>query len=132
MKSKQFRKMAGVVLASAAFLGAQLTPAYAAMVDSPTVIEQAQQKLDRAELAALLDRQDVQDQLVAMGVNPAAAKERVAAMTDAEVLQLNQGIQEMPAGGDILGIILAVFLILVITDMLGATDVFGFVHNINR
>ena len=132
MKSKQFKKMAGVVLVSAAFLGAQLTPAYAAMVDSPTVIHQAQQTVDRAELAALLDRQDVQDQLVAMGVDPVAAKERVAALTDEEVRQLNQKIADMPAGGNVLGFILAVFLILVITDMLGATDVFGFVHNINR
>lgn len=132
MPNSKLKKMAGVTLVSVTLLGAQLTPAYAAMVDSPTVLQQAQQKMDRAELAALLDRQDVQDQLVAMGVDAAAARERVAAMTDEEVRKLNQGIQEMPAGGDILGFVLAVFIILVITDMLGATDVFGFVHNINR
>lgn len=132
MPSLNMKKMVGVPLVSVALLGAQLSPAYAAMVDSPTVLQQAQQTMDRAGLAALLDRQDMQDQLVAMGVDPAAAKARVAAMTDEEVRQLNQGIQEMPAGGDVLGFVLAVFIILVITDMLGATDVFGFVHNINK
>ncbi|MFZ5467766.1 MAG: DUF6627 family protein [Pseudomonadota bacterium] len=132
MPSPKLKKMAGVSLVAVSLLGSQLAPAYAAMVDSPTVLQQAQQKMDRAGLGALLDRQDVQDQLVAMGVDPAAARERVAAMTDEEVRQLNKGIQEMPAGGDILGFVLAVFIILVITDMLGATDVFGFVHNINK
>ncbi|MEO1750169.1 DUF6627 family protein [Thiofaba sp. EF100] len=132
MPSLNMKKMVGVPLVSVALLGAQLSPAYAAMVDSPTVLQQAQQKMDRAGLATLLDRQDVRDQLVAMGVDPAAARERVAAMTDEEVRQLNQGIQEMPAGGDVLGFVLAVFIILVITDMLGATDVFSFVHNINK
>ncbi|MEW6691955.1 MAG: DUF6627 family protein [Pseudomonadota bacterium] len=132
MPSLNMKKMVGVPLVSVALLGAQLSPAYAAMVDSPAVLQQAQQTMDRAGLAALLDRQDMQDQLVAMGVDPAAAKARVAAMTDEEVRQLNQGIQEMPAGGDVLGFVLAVFIILVITDMLGATDVFGFVHNINK
>lgn len=132
MPSLNMKKMVGVPLVSVALLGAQLSPAYAAMVDSPAVLQQAQQTMDRAGLAALLDRQDMQDQLVAMGVDPAAARARVAAMTDEEVRQLNQGIQEMPAGGDVLGFVLAVFIILVITDMLGATDVFGFVHNINK
>jgi hypothetical protein len=122
----------GVALACAALLGGQLTPAYAAMVGTTTVLQQAQQKIDRAELLGMFDRDAVLAQLVELGVDPVAAKERVAALTDEEIGQLNQRLAEMPAGGDVLGILLAVFIILIITDMLGATDVFPFVRSINK
>jgi hypothetical protein len=51
----------------------------------------------------------------------------VAALTDAEVARLNQRIAELPAGGDVLGVILLIFIIFVITDAIGATDIFPFV-----
>ncbi|HEX9803063.1 MAG TPA: DUF6627 family protein [Gammaproteobacteria bacterium] len=122
----------GVALACVALLGGQLTPAYAAMVGTTTVLQQAQQQVDRAALLEMLDRGALSAQLVELGVDPVAAKARVAALTDEEVGQLNQRLAEMPAGGDALGIVLAVFIILIITDMLGATDVFPFVHSINK
>jgi hypothetical protein len=122
----------GVALACLALLGGQLTPAYASMVGTTTVLQQAQQQFDRTELLGMFDRDAVLAQLVELGVDPVAAKERVAALTDEEIGQLNQRLAEMPAGGDALGIVLAVFIILIITDMLGATDVFPFVHSINK
>lgn len=132
MRSKRFLKPLGVAVTSIALLGGQLTPAYAGMVDSTTVMQQAQQKVERADLNTWLERADVQQKLVEFGVDPAAAKERVAAMTEAEIQQLNQGLADMPAGGDAMGIILLIFLVFIITDMLGATDVFPFVHSINK
>jgi hypothetical protein len=129
--SNRLRRL-GVALACVALLGGQLTPAYAAMVGTTTVLQQAQQQVDRAALLEMLDRGALSAQLVELGVDPVAAKARVAALTDEEVGQLNQRLAEMPAGGDALGIVLAVFIILIITDMLGATDVFPFVHSINK
>jgi hypothetical protein len=72
----------------------------------------------------------VQQQLVELGVNPDAAKARVAAMTDAEIAQLNQSLADMPAGGSVLGVLLIIFLVFVITDVLGATDIFPFIKPI--
>lgn len=132
MRGSNLLRRLGVALACFALLGGQLTPAYASMVGTTTVLQQAQQQIDRTELLGMFDRDAVLAQLVEFGVDPVAAKERVAALTDEEIGQLNQRLAEMPAGGDALGIVLAVFIILIITDMLGATDVFPFVHSINK
>ena len=132
MRNNRVLKSLGVAVTSIALLGGQLTPAYAGMVESTTAIQQAMQQVQRADLNSWLERADVQSKLIEFGVDPAAAKERVAAMTEDEIHRLNQGLGDMPAGGDVLGIILLIFLVFVITDMLGATDVFPFVHNINK
>jgi hypothetical protein len=52
-------------------------------------------------------------------------------MTDQEVARLNQHLAELPAGGDVLGVILILFIVFIITDMLGATDIFPFVKPVN-
>ena len=49
-------------------------------------------------------------------------------MTDAEISELNKRLADMPAGGDAVGVIILLFVIFVITDMLGATDIFPFIH----
>ena len=88
---------------------------------------------DRARIFCLLDREDVQAQLQARGVSPAQVKARVAAMTDEEVAQLAGQVESLPAGGaDVLGVILAVFIILLITDILGFTKVFPFTKSVKK
>jgi len=121
-------KRLGVGIAMVGLLGGQLTPAYASMVSTETVVQQAQRSVDRAQLLQMLDREDVQKQLEAMGVDRTAAKQRVASMTDEEISQLNARIADMPAGGDALGVVLFIFVVFVITDLLGATDIFPFIH----
>lgn len=125
-------KQVAIMLLSLAFLGGQLTPAYAAMTSTNTLLQQEQRALERSELLEALDRDAVQSQLSDLGVDAEAAKQRVAAMTDEEVRQLNAHLAEMPAGGDVLGVLLVVFIVLIITDMLGATDVFPFVNSVNN
>jgi hypothetical protein len=81
----------------------------------------------RARVLTVLERSDVQAQLQANGVNPADVKARAAAMTDDEVAQLAGQIDSLPAGGsEVLTVILAVFIILLITDLLGLTHIFPF------
>jgi len=67
-----------------------------------------------------------------MGVDPVAAKARVNQLNDDELAVLLENIDSLPAGGDIGGLLVTVFIVLVITDLLGATDVFPFVKNINK
>ena len=87
----------------------------------------------RAQIFGLLVRDDVRTQLQARGVDPAEVKARVAAMTDDEVAQLAGQIEALPAGGaDVLGVILAVFIILLITDILGFTKVFPFTKSVKK
>jgi hypothetical protein len=88
------------------------------------------QPLDRGALRALLDRDDVRSQLQAYGVDPRAARERVDALTDEEVEQLAGRIGSLPAGASVLGVLFSVFIILLITDILGLTKVFPFTRSV--
>ena len=118
-------------LCSVLLLTMTTLPAQAAMIGTDRVLDNATLAADRAELVSMLEREDVQEQLQAMGVDPAAAQDRVARMTDAEVAQLNDRIGELPAGQDALGVILIVFLVFVITDVIGATDIFPFINSVD-
>ena len=88
--------------------------------------DQLSTSADRDHVKQFLDRNDVQAQLQARGVDADTAKARVDALTDDEVKTLASRIDQLPAGGDVLGILLAVFIILLITDILGFTKVFPF------
>ena len=96
-------------------------PAHAGMIATPT---------QRDGLLRLLDRADVQTQLQTYGVTAEQARARVAALSDAEAAQLASQIDSLPAGADIGGAlitaILVVFLVLLLTDILGLTKVFPF------
>ena len=82
---------------------------------------------ERSRVLTVLERSDVQAALQAHGVSPADVKARVAAMTDDEVTQLAGQFDSLPAGGsDVLTIILVVFIVLMITDLLGLTHIFPF------
>jgi hypothetical protein len=122
----------GTLSLSASLLGASIAPAQAAMVGTAQVIAAQQGSLDRARLASLLEREDLQRQLAAHGVDIQQARERVAGLTDAEVARINQQVEKLPAGSDsVLGVLVLIFIIFIITDALGATDIFPFVHPIN-
>lgn len=125
-----FKKFCSLLL-TAALLGAQVAPVQAGMVGTAQVLAAEQGRLDRDELVSLLEREELQRQLSALGVDVQHAKVRVAALTDAEVARINQRLAELPAGGSALGIVLFIFIVLIITDALGVTDIFPFVHPIN-
>lgn len=112
-----------------------LTPvmgAQAAMLGTDTLITSAQSQQSITELQQLLGREDAQQQLLALGVNPDQVRERVASLSDSELARINQGIDSLNAGGDsVLGILLVIFIVFVITDALGATNIFPFIHPIN-
>ncbi len=97
-------------------------PASAAIVTTDQVTASAQ----RERVRSFLDRQEVRAKLESLGVDANAAKARVDALTDQEATDLAARIDQLPAGGDVLGVIFAVFVILLITDILGFTKVFPF------
>lgn len=128
MRISRSIKRFGSLLLAASLLGVQVAPVQAAMIGTGQVLAADQGRIDRDRLASLLEREDLQRQLSAMGVDAKDARTRVAGLTDAEVARINQRIAELPAGGDALGVILLIFIIFVITDAIGATDIFPFVH----
>jgi hypothetical protein len=83
----------------------------------------------RTRISSLLDRAEVQAQLATYGVSAADVHARVAAMTEEEVARLAANIDNEPAGG-IIGAIVLVFLVLLVTDILGYTKIFPFTRPI--
>jgi hypothetical protein len=131
MRYQHLLKKFGSLFLAASLLGAQIAPVQAAMIGTTQVLAAEQNRLDRDRLASLLEREDLQRQLSALGVDVQDAKARVAGLTDAEVARISQQIDTLPAGGDALGVVVLIFIILIITDALGVTDIFPFVHPIN-
>jgi len=105
-----------------------LLPAQAAMVDNDSIISAQQADLDSAAILAMLDSQVSRQQLESWGVNPEMARERINSLTGEELANINRQLDDLRAGGDILGILLVIFIVFVITDVVGATDIFPFIH----
>jgi len=103
----------------------------AALLDTDTLLTTTGTSRSIDELQQLLAREDAQQQLLALGVSPEQVRERVASLSDSELARINQGIDTLHAGGDsVLGILLVIFIVFVITDVLGATNIFPFIHPI--
>jgi hypothetical protein len=77
-----------------------------------------------SEIQASLAREDVRQAMVGLGVDPAHAGSRVAALSDRELEQLQGQLNSLPAGGDVLGLIGAVFVVLLILELTGVIDIF--------
>lgn len=101
-------------------------PAHAALIGTDAVAAAQSRMAAEQKVQAALSREDVARQITAMGVDPAEASQRVAALSDQELASLSDRIDRMPAGGDFFGTIGAIFVILLITDILGFTKVFPF------
>jgi len=101
-------------------------PSQGAMLATDAALGAAQ----RGEINRLLDRADVQARLESYGVKADDVKARVASLTDAEVAELAAKIDSLPAGGNIVGALVLVFVILLITDILGLTKIFPFTRPI--
>lgn len=87
--------------------------AVAGIVGTETVL--AEQAIgERAQLLALIDRGDVQEQLMAHGVSPAEAAQRVASLTDTEVLELAERMDSLPAGASTATLLLLVIIIILL------------------
>lgn len=84
---------------------------------------------NRTRIAAALDRPEVIEQLEKMGVSHTDAQTRVAALTDEEAANLAAKINTMPAGGDVLGVLVFIFVLLLVTDILGLTKVYPFTRS---
>ncbi|MDT0498666.1 PA2779 family protein [Algiphilus sp. W345] len=100
------------------------TPALAAVVSTEQMMSQGASTRDRAAVDTFLARADVRDQLQAWGVAPSVVEQRVASLSDQELQELSLKIQEQPAGGDAIAVIGIVFLVLLILELVGVTNVF--------
>ncbi|MHB1141211.1 MAG: PA2779 family protein [Sulfuricaulis sp.] len=111
-------------------LSLHLPAAQAGMIGTEAVVNAAQTQQNRDRLHSALNRDDVQTQLLARGVDPAQVQARVDSLTDEEMQTLATNMDQLPAGGSVVGALVLIFLVLLLTDLMGLTNIFPFVkHN---
>lgn len=105
-----------------------LLPVQAAIIGNDQIVNQGLSNQTRDGLQRLFEQETAQKQMQEWGVNPDQIKSRIARLTDTELARINQQVNDVQAGGDVLGILLIIFLVFVITDIFGATDIFPFIN----
>jgi hypothetical protein len=135
--SRPHHFMRATAIATAAALAIGSLPvgsARAGLVATEQVVAERAAAGERERLTALFERDDVRGQLEALGVDRDEAVARIAGLSDSEVLAISGRLDALPAGqGVIEGILVAagiVFIVLIITDLLGVTDLFPFINSI--
>lgn len=101
-------------------------PAYARIVSTETAVLDGQrmERIDRIQVA--LARSDVTQAMIALGVNPTDAAQRVAGLTDAELARLDGQLGKLPAGStSLLAVIGIVAVVLIILELVGAINIFN-------
>lgn len=122
-----YRQFCGALAALFLWAAVPQPAAQAGVVGTDASVQIAQQSQVKQRLHSLLARDDVRQQLIAYGIDPAEANARVDALTPAEAQKLAGRLDDMPAAGsDLVGALLFIFVLLLITDLLGLTDVYPF------
>lgn len=122
-----------MVILSMLTMGLPVQSAFAGIVATGQVASHELAVQDRARINSFIDREDVLAQLQKQGVTAGEAKARVYALTDDEAHKIAGKLDQLPAGGsfgDILDFLFSIFIVLLITDILGVTKVFSFTQSI--
>jgi len=108
-----------VAMLNLGFVGAT----QAAIVDTAALVT-TDREADLSTVRAQLERAEVRAKFEEMGVDATAIDRRVAQLNDRELHQMAVDIQNAPAGGDVVWIIGAVFIVLIILELTGVIDIF--------
>jgi hypothetical protein len=132
MMQKMIKPISFLLLFSFLSLDFSVQTAKAQTIGTQTVIAAQKQEANRERVTAFLARDEVQLAMKQRGVDAAEAQQRVASLSDAELTKISQAMEQLPAGGDggigtIIGAVVFIFVVLLITDLLGLTHVFPFV-----
>jgi hypothetical protein len=121
--SRTVKTIAVVLMANLVALG--FAPSTSAAVVGTERAIAGQDRDERiARINSVLARDSVRQQLEKLGVDPADAQARVAALSDAELVALDERMQELPAGAGALEVLGILLLVLLVLELVGVTDVF--------
>jgi hypothetical protein len=127
---KFFRPIVATVIAGLFVTSMPMPRAQAALVTSQDLSTQRSAAADRARINDLMAREDIQREFKNQGISPQEAQARVNSMTDQEISQVVGRLDQLPAGqsavGAIIGAAVLIFIVLLITDIVGWTRVFPF------
>lgn len=108
------------------FWAGLVAPVQGAVLATGDYLQASERQANLAVVDRAMMRADVQQQLSALGVDPADAMHRAASLSDQELAAFAEQIDALPAGGDsLLAIVGIVFIVLLILDLTGVTDIFS-------
>ena len=131
---RQILKPIGFLLAIFMFmLSGPYQSAMAAMIETEAVVDSERAHNAREYLKTFLAREDVKNALVLQGIDPQEARIRIDSLTDEEARLVADQLDQLPAGGSffttLLIVVFLIFVILLVTDITGYTDIFPFVKS---
>ncbi|GAA0854326.1 PA2779 family protein [Aliiglaciecola litoralis] len=123
-------KIKNILVAGIFALTALSGMTHAEVISSNSVMQAQHSFYNKQQIISMINREDVQSRMMSLGVDQQDAIARINAMTDSEIMQLNQQLEQGPAGG-VVGAVLTVLAIIAILDLVGVTDVYPFIRPIN-
>jgi len=124
MKSSRLRGFVVRLMSVALICVGFVQTSSAGIISTGYMLDTQMRDASLARVELLLARQDVEQQLLAFGVDAEIVAERLRGMSHTELMTLEGRLDEQLAGGDVLALVGAVFLVLLILDLVGVTDVF--------
>jgi hypothetical protein len=113
-----------LILCVAVFSSSIQSTAHGGVIGTQQYLSAVDREAAIARIDAVLARDEVRARLEQYGVDPAAAQQRVAALTDGELQTLANDLENLPAGGNLLGVVGIVFIVLLILELVGVIDIF--------
>ena len=99
-------------------------PANAGIIDTEQMMVDEARSVSLQRIDVMLARDEVAAQFEMWGVSRDEVAQRVAALSDQELHQLAHSMDNDPAGGDVLVIMGAVFVALLLLELIGVTNFF--------
>lgn len=134
----RFKRITSAIVAASVLSSSMWTSAQAATISTQAAAQEQSISAEaanqaRVSIAQTLQREDLRQALLNKGVNPEDVQARVHSLNDEEVLALSDQLERAPAGAsDVLGTLVFIFVLLLVTDILGLTKVFPFTRSIRR
>ena len=133
MLKKLMRPVGLLLVVTFCLLNFNVPMAQAQMVGTDAVIADQQAVDQRSQVADFFASEDVKQIMTQYGVDPVEAQLRVDSLSNDELANIANSIDQLPAGGGgvgaVVGAAVLIFLILLITDLIGLTHVYPFVNH---
>ncbi len=123
-EKKVFKKTIAILLSCSMIFAGLTSSVSAAVMGTQQAMAMEARQAQISKIQTSLARDDVQKAMIRLGVDPAEAAMRVASLSDQELASLDRQIDNLPAGGGVLVLIGAVFVVLIILELTGIIDIF--------
>jgi hypothetical protein len=124
MRNRRRNSFAALLAASLVAASLQ-SAAYGGVISTQQYLTTLDREATIARIDAVLAREEVRSKLEHYGVDPVAAEQRIAALTDQELELLATELESLPAGGDLLAVVGVTFIVLLILELVGVIDIFS-------